>query len=196
MAGQRTLTRRGAARRAELLDAAISVVAIGGSGALTHRAVASTAEVSLASVTYHFSSIEDLRRSTFEQALEVLDGELARAAENGGSLERMPRVFADYVASLLTGHREAVVTVNEMIVAASHDDHLRPTFHAYQQHLAELLDPCVGGHEAGLMVAAALQGLLLSAPTYGDGKPVSRSETARWRAAVVDLIERVRSQSS
>ena len=167
------------------------MVAVGGSGALTHRSVASRAQVSLASVTYHFGSIEELRTSTFERALAVLDDELARAAENGGTLERMPRVFADYVVALLTQHREAVVTVNEMIVAASHDDDLRPTFHAYQEHFAALLDPCVGGREAGFMVAAALQGLMLSALTYQD----PRGGATRWRAVVVDLIDRVRSQS-
>ncbi len=193
MDGQRTLTTRGAARRAALLDAAISVVASGGSGSLTHRAVAASADVSLASVTYHFASIEELRRSTFARALAVLDDELARAAENGGSLERMPRVYADYVAALLTQHRDAVVTVNEMVVAANHDEHLRPTFHAYQEHFAELLDPCVGGREAGLMVAAALQGLILTAVTY-RGEEVA-DDGARWRAAVVDLISRVRSHA-
>jgi TetR/AcrR family transcriptional regulator, regulator of biofilm formation and stress response len=98
------------------------------------------------------------------------------------------------VVALLTDHREAVVTVNEMIVAASHDDHLRPTFHAYQEHLAGLLAPCVGGRKAGFMVAAALQGLILSAPTYQDGTTGDRDDTARWRAAVVDLISRLRSR--
>lgn len=189
---QRTLTVRGAARRAALLDGAISVVASNGSGDLTHRAVASTAQVSLASVTYHFGSIEDLRNATFERALAILDEELTTAVQNGGTLERMPRVFADYVVALLTDHREAAITVNEMIVAASHDQHLRATFHAYQQHFAGLLDHCVGGHEAGLMVAAALQGLILSALTYpGEGRADS-SDVASWRAAVVDLINRVR----
>lgn len=190
--GQRILTVRGAARRAALLDAAISVVADNGSGALTHRAVASTAQVSLASVTYHFASIEELRTSTFERALGVLDDELTRAAQDGGTLERMPRVYANYVVALLTEHRQATMTVNEMIVAASHDDNLRPTFHTYQQRFAGLLDHCVGGHEAGLMVAAALQGLILSALTYPHEGTADHGDTAPWRAAVVDLIDRVR----
>ncbi len=170
----------------------MSVVAAGGSSALTHRAVAATAQVSLASVSYHFASIEDLRRSTFESSLTALDNELARAVElRGGTVERMPRVFADYVVALLTRHREAVLTVNEMIVAASHDGELRPIFHAYQEHLSDLLAPCVGGQEAGLMVAAALQGLILSAVTYQDGTTSDGEDVARWRAAVIGLISRV-----
>lgn len=192
MSAQRPLSPRGAARRAELLRAAVRVVAEGGSGALTHRAVAAAAQVSLASVTYHFESIEDLRTSTFKSALAVLDDELAKTvAESGGTLDRMPRVYADYVVSLLTQHHDSAVTVNEMIVAASHDDRLRFTFQAYQRHFAELLDPCVGGREAGLMVAAALQGLILSALAYPvEGAPAEGTE--QWRTAAVDLIERVR----
>ena len=195
MGGQRSLTTRGAARRAALLDAAICVVAVAGSGGLTHRAVAANARVSLASVSYHFASIDELRNSTFERALAVLDEELTRAAETGGgTLERMPSVFADYVMALLTRHRQAAVTVSEMIVAASRDDHLRPTFHAYQEHLAGLLDPCVGGPEAGLMVAAALQGLILSALTYKDTETADGTDAPAWRAAVVDLINGLRLQ--
>ena len=57
---------RGAARRELLLDAAARVVSERGSAALTHRAVAAEAGVSLASVTYHFASVADLHRATFE----------------------------------------------------------------------------------------------------------------------------------
>lgn len=193
VSGRRSLSARGAARRAALLDAAVSVVAVDGSSGLTHRAVAAAAQVSLASVTYHFDSIEELRRATFERALEVLDDELAQLVQTrGGTMERMPGMFADYVVALLTQHREAAVTVNEMIVAASHDDRLRPTFHAYQEHLAGLLSPCVGGPEAGFMVAAALQGLVLSGLTHQDRRPADDDGVVRWRAAVVELINRVR----
>ncbi|OZD12569.1 hypothetical protein CH253_19060 [Rhodococcus sp. 06-156-3C] len=189
---QRTLTARGVERRDALLDAAMSVVAGAGASSLTHRAVAAEASVSLASTTYHFASIEDLRSATFERALMVLDNQLSSAVDSfGGSIERMPRVFAEYVGALLTNHRHAVVTVNEMIVAASHDDHLRMSFHAHQHHFAELLAPCVGGQDAGVMVAAALQGLILSAVTY-DHADTAVDESARWKNAVIDLIERVR----
>ncbi|WP_458083436.1 hypothetical protein [Streptomyces malaysiensis] len=44
MGEARALTARGAARRTALLDAAIAVVAAGGSGSLTHRTVAATAK--------------------------------------------------------------------------------------------------------------------------------------------------------
>ncbi|GAA2694658.1 MULTISPECIES: TetR family transcriptional regulator [Actinosynnema] len=181
----RALTARGAQRRTELLDAAIAVVAAGGSGVLTHRAVAATAHASLASVTYHFSSIEDLRRSMFERALQVVDDRLTATAATGPP-EELPRLAADYVLALVTEHRDAAAAVQEMIVAAAHDPALRPTFHAYHEHLAEHLAPCVGGRTAGLAVAATLQGLVLTALAHPDLEP----ET--FHAAVLDLIDRLR----
>ncbi|MCS7476966.1 TetR/AcrR family transcriptional regulator [Umezawaea endophytica] len=184
MTGCRVLTTRGAARRTALLDAAIAVVAESGSGSLTHRTVASTAKASLASVSYHFSSIEDLRRSMFERALEVVDGQLTETAA-AGTPNDLPRLMADYVVALLTRHRSAAAAVQEMIVAATHDAALRSTFHEYHERLADLLAPCVGGRAAGLAVAASVQGLIVTALTYPG------SDTDGFHAAVVDLIDRV-----
>ncbi|MFG3289167.1 TetR/AcrR family transcriptional regulator [Streptomyces sp. NPDC048179] len=180
----RTLTARGAARRTALLDAAIAVVAAGGSGSLTHRTVAATAKASLASVTYHFSSIEDLRRSMFERALQIVDDQLTATAATGAP-DELPKLAADYVVTLITHHRSAAAAVQEMIVAATHDPALRPTFHAYHERLAELLSPCVGGRTAGFAVAATLQGLIVTALTYPD------LDTGCFHASVVDEIDRL-----
>jgi DNA-binding transcriptional regulator YbjK len=181
----RTLTARGAARRTALLHAAIDVVAAGGSGSLTHRTVAATAKASLASVTYHFSSIEDLRRSTFERALQIVNDQLTETAATG-TPDELPRLAADYVVALVTHHRSAATAVQEMIVAATHDPSLRPTFHTYHERLAELLSPCVGGRTAGFAVAATLQGLIVTALTYPD------LDAGRFHASVLDQINRLR----
>jgi DNA-binding transcriptional regulator YbjK len=59
---------RGTARKALLLDAAVRIVAEFGTNALTHRAVAKSAQVSLASITYHFPSSEALRSAALASA--------------------------------------------------------------------------------------------------------------------------------
>ncbi|AXX30710.1 Transcriptional regulator, TetR family [Actinosynnema pretiosum subsp. pretiosum] len=179
------MTACGAQRRTDLLDAAVSLVASGGSGSLTHRAVAAAAEVSLASVTYHFPSIEDLRRSMFERALQVVDDRLTATAATGPPSE-LPGLAADYVLALVTEHRDAAAAVQEMIVAAAHDPALRPTFHAYHERLADRLAPCVGGRTAGLAVAATLQGLVLTALAHPDLEPEV------FHGAVLDLVDRLR----
>ncbi|GAB7042521.1 MULTISPECIES: TetR/AcrR family transcriptional regulator [Catenuloplanes] len=180
----RGLTVRGAARRAALLDAAVSVVASTGSGGLTHRAVAATAKVSLASVTYHFSSIEDLRRALFEHALQIIDDQLTATAATG-TPDELPRLMADYVVALVTRRGEAAAAVQELIVAAIRDPALRSTYHDHHQRVATLLTPCVGEHTLGLAVAASIQGLIVTALTYPD------LDTVELHAAIVTLINQV-----
>ncbi|MDQ0815326.1 DNA-binding transcriptional regulator YbjK [Streptomyces sp. B3I7] len=184
MSEVRTLTARGAARRTALLDAAIAVVAEGGSGSLTHRNVAATAKASLASVTYHFSSIEELRRAMFERALQIVSDQLTEPPPTV-TAEELPGLVADYVVSLVTEHRDAAAAVQEMVVAATHDPALRPTFHEYHARIAEMMAPCVGGVTAGFAMAAVLQGQVLTALTYPD------LDIDCFHASVLDLIRRL-----
>lgn len=51
---------RGAARRAEIVEAAAAIVVADGPAALTHRAVAARAGVPLGSTTYYFADLADL----------------------------------------------------------------------------------------------------------------------------------------
>ena len=58
--------------RAAIAQAAIDVVGAGGLGALTHRAVAAEAQVSLSSTTYHFASRHDIIAAAIETGQPVL----------------------------------------------------------------------------------------------------------------------------
>jgi DNA-binding transcriptional regulator YbjK len=59
---------RGAARREAIVDAALTLLGRGGSGAVTHRAVASEAEVPLAATTYYFETKDELVLEAFALA--------------------------------------------------------------------------------------------------------------------------------
>ena len=61
------------ARRRAILNAAIDVIVEKGAAALTHRAVAVRAGVSLGSTTKYFSSIEDLRESAMDALVREMD---------------------------------------------------------------------------------------------------------------------------
>ncbi len=61
------------ARRRAILNAAIDVIVEKGAAALTHRAVAARAGVSLGSTTKYFSSIEDLRESAMDALVREMD---------------------------------------------------------------------------------------------------------------------------
>ncbi|WP_210590582.1 TetR/AcrR family transcriptional regulator [Streptomyces sp. GESEQ-35] len=179
---------RGEARRELLLDAAVGIVGEQGLGALTHRAVAASAAVSLASVTYHYPSADDLRQATFEHAgsrigLEFLEL-VTRAAEEPDAL---PDICGDFTARLVTQRRIDTIAVFEMILAAGHDSELEPVKRLLELRLARLLAPYVGSDEAAFTVTAALQGLVLTALS-----PDRARDPGRLRDAVSDLIRRYR----
>jgi DNA-binding transcriptional regulator YbjK len=177
---------RGRARRDLLLDAAVAVIASGGASHLTHRAVASEAGVSLASVTYHFPGIADLRQAAFAYAGERVGlafRDLVEAqVENA---DRIPELTADYVTTLVGPRRSDTLAVFEMILAASHDSSLQPTVRELDDRLARLLTPYVDNLSAALSVGSGIQGLILSHLAGGDSLDVGS-----LRDAVADLIRR------
>jgi TetR/AcrR family transcriptional regulator, regulator of biofilm formation and stress response len=179
---------RGAARRSLLMDAAVNVVASAGSGALTHRAVASEARVSVASVTYHFPSISQLRRDTFEHAgsgigLELADLVLAASVRS----DDVPDICASYAVHLVLERRVETAAVFELIIAAGHDDDLKPVVALYNGMLAELLTPYMGDATRAHTVGAAIQGLMLV--QLASAFPL---DPGRLGGAVSDLIRRYR----
>jgi DNA-binding transcriptional regulator YbjK len=179
---------RGAARRALLLDAAVRVVGKRGFAALTHRAVADEAHVSLASTTHHFPSIGDLRRAMFGHAGSGIGLELAGlVAAAAHDTEAVPAICADFAARLVSERRVETAAVFEMIVAAGHDAELRPVARFFQDRLTDLFMPYVGEPVAARAIGAAVQGLLLTA--------VASGEHAALRGSVEDLIRRYRRSS-
>ncbi|MEZ0094821.1 TetR/AcrR family transcriptional regulator [Streptacidiphilus sp. EB129] len=179
---------RGEARRELLLDAAVRVVGEQGAGALTHRAVAAGAAVSLASVTYHYPSIDDLRRATFEHAGSRIGLEFrALVTRTAARPDALPALCGDFTAHLVTDRRTDAVAVFEMIIATGHDPDLGPVKGLLDRRLARLLEPYVGSQAAALTVTAALQGLVLTALTPDPARD------PQWlRAAVTDLVRRYR----
>jgi DNA-binding transcriptional regulator YbjK len=66
---------RGAARRRQILIAALRVIARDGIGGATHRAIAEEAGVAISVTTYHFNSIDELLRDALRL---FVDEEIAR----------------------------------------------------------------------------------------------------------------------
>jgi AcrR family transcriptional regulator len=105
--------RRGDASRRVLLDAASRVIVEDGVGALTHRAVAEAAGVSLARVSYHFPKVEDLMVAATSRYLDEFDERLrAMAASARSSRRSMVEACTDFVLELVTvGSREFLAMV-------------------------------------------------------------------------------------
>lgn len=177
---------RGRARRELLLDAAVAVIASAGSGRLTHRSVASEAGVSLASVTYHFPGIDDLRAAAFDFAGSRIGLAFRALVESSGTrLADFPDLTAAYATTLVGVRRVDTIAVYEMIIAANHDDALKPVVRELDGHLADLLTPYVGDRSTALNVGSSIQGLILSQLARGDP-----ADPGVLHDAVADLIRR------
>jgi hypothetical protein len=72
-----------------------------------------------------------------------------------------------------------------MILAATHDDALKPVIRELEGHLADLLTPYVSDRSIALTVGSSIQGLILSHLARGDS-----TDTGSLHDAVAELVGR------
>ncbi|AKK29300.1 TetR/AcrR family transcriptional regulator [Mycobacterium sp. EPa45] len=127
-------TARGAARRTEIIDAAIEVMARVGLAGLSMRLVANQAQIPLGALSYYFDDKSDLIAQSFAQ---LSDREIDRVVATAERLEpSMPaEQLADLVADMIidgfSSPPGAIVTRYELVTEASRDERLRPMFEAW-----------------------------------------------------------------
>lgn len=110
---------RGRRRRAALLDAAAALLAEGGFGAVSHRAVAERAELPLAATTYYFASRDDLAACAFEK---IMRDELARARERVRQVGAGPHALARALLAVLAPAAPSGLALYELYVQAGRGD--------------------------------------------------------------------------
>jgi DNA-binding transcriptional regulator YbjK len=111
-------------RKDRIVDAAIEVIAEHGVAGTTHRMIAAAADVPLGSLTYHFSSLEDLRAQAFQR-----------------HAERMSVIYAAHFEAVRT-HRQLVDAVTDLIHGDAGADS-RDWAIAYELYLAALREPAL-----------------------------------------------------
>lgn len=111
-------------RKNRILDAAIEVIAEHGVAGTTHRLIAAAADVPLGSLTYHFTSLEDLRAQAFRRYAERMSVVYAAHFDGVDTQEQ----FIDAVTSLIHGGAGA----------DTHDWAI-----AYELYLVALRDPAL-----------------------------------------------------
>lgn len=127
-------TARGAARRTEIIDAAIEVMAKVGLAGLSMRLVAAQAGIPLGALSYYFDDKSELIAQAFQQ---LSDREIERVVQTAQRLEPSmpPETLADMVADMIidgfNSPRGAIVTRYELVTEASRDERLRPMFEAW-----------------------------------------------------------------
>lgn len=171
---------RGEARRATLLSAAVSLVARDGAGAVSHRGVAREAGVSLASVTYHFPTVDELRRATFDFVGSLIIDEMDLLSSSAAATpEEFADVAATFVVDLCGKHRSVTVAVLQLFALADGDAGFRATATQLNARLAEVFASVLGSQEEGAVAAAATQGIILVAVSTSANEPAWAARSVR-----------------
>ena len=144
-------------RRDQIVEATLRVIGARGADAVTHRAVAAEAGVSLALTTYHFESKQALVAEAFERVIERSIETVERQVGDARSID--PGELAVRLVSLtvaqLDDESAPLVAQYELVLEAARDERLRP--------LAERWSEAYDGNLIALVGAAGLADPELSA---------------------------------
>jgi TetR/AcrR family transcriptional regulator, regulator of biofilm formation and stress response len=111
-------------RKDRIIDAAVEVIAEHGVAGTTHRLIAAAADVPLGSLTYHFTSLDDLRTQAFRRHAERMSVTYAAHFHGVESREQ----FVEAVTNLI--HGDAGADPHDWAIA-------------YELYLAALRDPAL-----------------------------------------------------
>jgi TetR/AcrR family transcriptional regulator, regulator of biofilm formation and stress response len=161
-----------------VLAATMAIIGEQGLQAVTHRAVATKAGVSLGAISHHFSTRGDLLRSTLRHAAAVEVAQLERLALTLQSRAFETREWVHAMATALGADLERHPTRHlaqyELLLACARDPELRELSRAWRE--AHLRVSEVGLRAAGSkapdehaqLLTAAVTGLLLKQLAYPE----------------------------
>ncbi|GAA2889503.1 TetR family transcriptional regulator [Streptosporangium fragile] len=128
------------ARRDRLIDAALAVIAERGVAGTTHREIARVADVPLGSMTYHFTSLEEVLIEAFtrhaESVARVFDERLGAARDRDAAVEAVITLVSDD----LLGSRHDLVLSVELYVAAARNPVLKAVTQAWMARSRQALE--------------------------------------------------------
>ncbi|WP_030186166.1 TetR/AcrR family transcriptional regulator [Streptomyces sp. NRRL S-813] len=179
--GRRRARRHDPQRRRRILDAALEVLVADGVAGITHRKVASRADVPLGSVTYHFESLAELRTQAFIWYVEQRTAEYEALFTQVETREDLVDVLVDLVQGGPSRHRSAVLGF-ELHLAALRDPALRALTHEWTRASRAVLARFTGPETAGRL-DALLEGMIMHALLSTEPEP--REST---RAAIVQTL--------
>lgn len=153
---------RGDRRRDLLLDAAMEVIAAGGAGAVTHRAVAARAGVPPAAPGYYFTGVDDILVAAltragrrYEQAVE----DAAATVRDGG--EPVAALVAAVQGWDVRPGDTAMAAEYELYLLAARRPELAPVALGWADRLSELLVAAGSDPARARAVVALVEGVLL-----------------------------------
>lgn len=138
--GSRRTRRHDPDRRDRIVDAALDVIGQVGVAGASARRIAAEADVPLGSITYHFTSIEDLLTEAFERftlgVSERFEATMAGAADVEEARDAVVGLITDVV---LTDPHEHVLT-HELYTLAAREPGYRRLTHAWMARSRRALE--------------------------------------------------------
>lgn len=153
---------RGARRRAQLIDAAVRVIAREGVAGLTHRSVAAEASIPKSAATYHFTSLDDLLTAALRADTEQLVAALPTPAGDGDVAW-----LAEGLVQFVQQHRDRVVVGYELYVLATRRPAMRPAVDYWLAVLHDLIARHTSDPIRVRAGAAAVEGYILQSLVTG-----------------------------
>lgn len=114
-------SRRGAERKAELLDATLRIIARDGLAGLSMRGLAAEAGAPLGAVSYYFAGKDELVEAAFARHSEIEGARMQAMIARLGSTtpDEMADAVADFVVEGTTVRRQQLITEYELMVESA-----------------------------------------------------------------------------
>lgn len=146
---------RGERRRAQLIEATLTVIEQEGVGGVSHRAVARVAAVSPSAALHHFATLDDLLVAAVISANEESMIVIADVDDIAG--------LADLLTDEVVRHRTRFVALYELYLLAARRPALRPEAYRWIESVQQAARRLGADRVGARAVAAALDGLGLQA---------------------------------
>ena len=146
---------RGERRRAELIDATLTVVERDGVGGVSHRSIARVADVSPSAAIHHFATIDDLLLAALISANEAS----VQAVEAVEDVDGLAELLVDHIVE----HRARFVATYELYLLAARRPALRPEAYRWMSSVGDAARRLGADEIATRALVATLDGLGLQA---------------------------------
>jgi TetR/AcrR family transcriptional regulator, regulator of biofilm formation and stress response len=180
--GARPVRRHDPQRADRIVDAALDVIAEHGVPNTTHRLIAAAADVPLGSLTYHFSSLEELRARAFARHAERMAVAYEAHFQGVRSVDDVVEAVTDLVHGDAGADPRDWAIAYELYLAALRDPALRSVTESWMRRSRSVLERFVDATTAR-GVDALIEGLVMHKILSTD--PVSRAQTREIVARAV-----------
>ncbi|WP_433612748.1 TetR/AcrR family transcriptional regulator [Dactylosporangium sp. CA-139114] len=160
-------------RKDRIIDAAVAVIAEHGVAGTTHRLIAKAADVPLGSLTYHFTSLEDLRCQAFRRHAERMSVIYEAHFRDVHTREALVEAVTDLIEGDAGADASDWAVAYELYLAAVREPALRDITETWMRASRAVLERFVDPTTAR-GIDALIEGLVMH-KTLSTG-PVSRQD--------------------